>query len=176
MSRGRHGCSGLWRRILLVEADGSRDTSTDIVWLQGITCYVDSRGFAGRLSRHDDIFEWHRAIDLLPPSGTPDVGRMHWEADILVETGVHADYIEHWVREDIDRAPCWAVTARGPAGEDALLLRVGTLFGWANPSQVIVGTVGGAEWTALGVRMDDGELVADGLRWTVKETEGVVNT
>ena len=56
-------CSGLWRRTLLIKSDGSRDTGTDVAWLQGITAYADTRGFAGRLSQHDDVFEWQRLID-----------------------------------------------------------------------------------------------------------------
>ncbi len=56
-------CTGLWRRTLLVEADGSRDTGTNVQWLQGISMFVDLRGpggegFAGLLSRRDDVFEW----------------------------------------------------------------------------------------------------------------------
>ncbi len=55
-------CTGLWRRTLLVEADGSRDTGTEVHWLQGLTAYVDTRGFAGRLDQHGDVFEWSRFI------------------------------------------------------------------------------------------------------------------
>ena len=44
-------CSGLWRRTLLIAGDGSRDVSTEVAWLQGITAYVDTRGFAGRLGQ-----------------------------------------------------------------------------------------------------------------------------
>ena len=72
-------CAGLWRRTLLIEADGSRDTGTDVTWLQGITAYVDTRGFAGTLSQSDNVFEWHRSVDLEPPGPFPDAGSMHWE-------------------------------------------------------------------------------------------------
>ncbi|MDT5014507.1 MAG: hypothetical protein QOD39_667, partial [Mycobacterium sp.] len=47
-------CAGLWRRTLLIEADGSRDSGTGVLWLQGLTTYVDSRGFAGRLDQNED--------------------------------------------------------------------------------------------------------------------------
>ena len=53
-------CNGLWRRTLLIATDGSHDTGTGVAWLQGITAYVDTRGFAGRLSQHGDVFEWQR--------------------------------------------------------------------------------------------------------------------
>ena len=104
-------CSGLWRRTLLIESDGSHDTSTGVAWLQGITAYVDTRGFAGRLSQHGDVFEWQRLIDIGPPGPFPDAGRMRWESGVLVEVGVHADYVEHWVRQDGPVAPCWALFA-----------------------------------------------------------------
>ena len=92
-------CTGLWRRTLLIDADGSRDTGGDVRWLQGITAYVDSRGFAGPLHQRGNVFEWHRDVDLEPPGPFPDAGAMHWDGDVLVETGVHEDYVEHWVRD-----------------------------------------------------------------------------
>src|ERR1700759_3005473 len=92
-------CAGLWRRTLLVEADGSRDTGTDVTWLQGITAFIDSRGFAGTLSQCGDVFSWHRTIDRQPPGPYPDEGSMRWRDGLLVETGVHTDYVEHWVRD-----------------------------------------------------------------------------
>ena len=93
-------CNGLWRRTLLIATDGSHDTGTGVAWLQGITAYVDTRGFAGRLSQHGDVFEWQRQIDVEPPGHFPDAGRMRWEAGTLIEVGVHQDYVEHWVRQD----------------------------------------------------------------------------
>ena len=104
-------CSGLWRRTLLIESDGSHDTSTGVAWLQGITAYVDTRGFAGRLGQHGDVFEWQRLIDIEPPGPFPDAGRMRWEARVLIEVGAHADYVEHWVRQDGPAEPCWALFA-----------------------------------------------------------------
>ncbi len=94
-------CAGLWRRTLLIDADGSRDTGTDVTWLQGITAYVDTRGFAGTLSQTRQRLS----------SGTgrstssrrdrfPMPGRCIGSDGVLVETGVHADYVEHWVRDE----------------------------------------------------------------------------
>ena len=102
-------CNGLWRRTLLIATDGSHDTGTGVAWLQGITAYVDTRGFAGRLSQHGDVFEWQRQIDVEPPGHFPDAGRMRWEAGTLIEVGVHQDYVEHWVRQDGPATPCWAL-------------------------------------------------------------------
>lgn len=168
-------CAGLWRRTLLVEADGSRDTGTDVRWLQGITAYVDSRGFAGVLGQRGNVFEWRRDIDLEPPGAFPDAGYVRWDGDMLVEEGVHAAYVEHWVRDDGPVEPCWAVALA--AGSDrALLLRVGDRFGWAGVDSVVVGAVGDDRWSALEVRTSETHVHADGVRWDVQRTEGEVNS
>lgn len=166
-------CTGLWRRTLLVEADGSRDTGTDVVWLQGISAYVDSRGFAGVLTQRDDVFEWRRDFDVEPPGEFPDVGSVHWDGDTLVERGVHVDYVEHWVRDDGPAGPCWAVWLT--AGDArALLLRVGGRFGWAAADSVTVGAVGDSRWNAMAVGTSRTHLRADGVRWDVERSEGEV--
>lgn len=166
-------CTGLWRRTLLIEADGSRDTGTDVLWLQGVSAYVDSRGFAGALLRDGATFEWRRDIDTGPPRSVADVGAMSWDGDTLVETGVHADYVEHWVREPGPATPCWALALTSPQG-DALLLRVGEVFGWAAADTVIVDRVGAAHWAALGPAHTTGGLHANGVRWSVQRSEGNV--
>jgi hypothetical protein len=163
-------CSGLWRRILLIDSDGSHDTGTDVAWLQGITAYVDTRGFAGRLSQRDDVFEWQRRVNVEPPGPLPDAGRMRWEAGVLIEVGVHEDYVEHWVRRDGPAAPCWALFLN-----NAVLLRAGAQFGWADSSGVVLGTIGDAEWTALNAHVDGSDLVANGVRWSIEDSEGDVN-
>ena len=168
-------CAGLWRRTLLVAADGSHDTGTDVLWLQGITAYVDSRGFAGTLHQRDDVFEWHRDVDVQPPGAFPDAGVMHWDGQTLVETGLHEDYVEHWVREAGPTVPCGAVFVRGPHGGPGLLVRVGDLFGWAGGDTVLIGTVGGPRWTELEIKSSDNQIHANGVRWIVERNEGNVN-
>jgi hypothetical protein len=162
-------CAGLWRRTLLIDADGSRDAGTGVLWLQGLTAYVDSRGFAGRLDQTGDVFEWHRLIDVEPPGPLPDAGRMRWEADTLVEVGVHADYVEYWVRDDGPATPCWAVIADG-----AILLCAGNVFGWAEPRGVVVGPIGTQQWRQLSPRICGSELEANGARWMIVDSEGDV--
>ncbi|MFS0895864.1 hypothetical protein [Mycolicibacterium litorale] len=176
-------CTGLWRRTLLVEADGSRDDGTDVVWLQGISAYVDSRGFAGVLTQRGEVFEWRRDFDVQPPGEFPDVGSVQWDGDTLVERGVHADYVEHWVRDGGPVGPCWAVwLARVPspatpsaADRHGLLLRVGGRFGWACGERVEVGAVGDSAWNALDVGTSGPHLRVGGLRWDVQRSEGDVN-
>ncbi|MDA2894565.1 hypothetical protein PDG61_26895 [Mycolicibacterium sp. BiH015] len=163
-------CVGVWRRTLLVEADGSRDTGTDVTWLQGVTAFVDSRGFAGTLHDEDGIFEWRRTIDLTP-TAEPDVGEMRWEEGTLVETGVHADYVEHWVRDDAASGPCWAMFLTGPDGGPGLLLRMGTRFGFAGAGAVVVGEVGGREWEGIDAAAHT--VRANGALWTIDKREGV---
>jgi hypothetical protein len=181
-------CAGLWRRTLLIEADGSRDTGGDVRWLQGITAYLDSRGFAGRLDQSGDVFEWNRTVDLEPPREFPDAGRMHWEDGTLIEIGVHADYAEHWVRDDGPASSCGALMLTSGEADEALLLRVGDLFGWAaragDVARVLLAQVGGPEWAALSPRLRGDELYVDDVddddkpivrRWRVAESEGDVD-
>ena len=54
-------------------------------------------------------------------------------------------------------------------------MRVGELFGWADRSGVVLGTVGGPEWTALNPRLDGSELEANGVRWSIEGSEGNVD-
>jgi hypothetical protein len=166
-------CVGLWRRTLLIEADGSRDAGTDVTWLQGITAYVDSRGFAGTLSQRDDVFQWHRDVDLEPPGPHPDAGSMRWHEGILVETGVYADYVEHWSRDSVATMPCFALFLKGSDGETGLLMRVGPLFGWAGNGEVVIDAVDGPRWNALAITGH--QVCAHGVSWTVERYEGNVN-
>jgi hypothetical protein len=187
-------CAGLWRRTLLVEADGSRDTGTNVQWLQGISTFVDVRGpgegFAGLLDQRADVFEWHRLVDLQPP-GPPDAGRMQWNGDILVEVGVHADYTEHWRREVGPTQPCWGLVLSAPGGASGILVCVGGRFGWAyrrpEATEVSLGVVDERSWritdsacpervgAVLHPRLAAGQLrVDDGIVWDVEDSEGSV--
>lgn len=165
-------CRGLWRRTLLVGADGTRDTGTDVVWLQGLTRYVDSRGFAGTLTQNGDVFSWHRDVDV-EPGELPDAGRMRWEADTLVETGVHETYEEHWIREPGATEPAGALLLSSGSGLQAVLVRVGGLIGWATAAGARIEYMQHGDWQVH----DDihGEhVIADGQRWTVVTREGDV--
>lgn len=182
-------CSGLWRRTLLIEADGSRGAGTNVIWLQGRSLFVDVRGpgqgFAGRLDQRLDIFEWNRLVDL-QPAGVPDAGRMSWDGDTLVEAGVHADYTEHWEREPGAAEPCWGLLL-----SSAVLVRVGNRFGWAwhrgDAAGVSIGEIDGTVWRITtstdSTRVDavlepaviSGRLhVDDDIAWEIKESEGSV--
>lgn len=66
------------------------------------------QGFAGitrvRRDLAGEVCSWQRLIDFQPPQAAPDEGWMRFEPDRLVETGVHAPYLEHWHRlPDTDR-------------------------------------------------------------------------
>ncbi|BBY60730.1 hypothetical protein [Mycolicibacterium sarraceniae] len=187
-------CAGLWRRTLLIEADGSRDTGTDVVWLQGLSLFVDLRGpgegFAGQLDQRLDVFEWHRLVDL-KPAGPPDAGRMSWAGKTLVEVGVHADYTEHWEREPGPAEPVWGLLVCAPDDGAGVLVRVGDRFGWAYQragiADVALGTVTGSAWrievsadpsrvgTSVNPRLESGQLrVDDDIDWEINESEGCV--
>jgi hypothetical protein len=119
---------GMWRRSLIIQADGVHDSTSQVRWLQAQTLFVDLRqgaalpdflqlrclngltladctqlarqeGFAGRLGFDGDCFEWLRLIDFQPRSLRADAGRLWWEDELLIEAGRDVPYVEHWMRD-----------------------------------------------------------------------------
>ena len=119
---------GMWRRSLIIHADGARDATTQVRWLQAKSLFVDLRqgaalpdfpnlrclddltieectqlaaqeGFAGRFGFDGDCFEWLRLIDFQPRSPSADAGRLWWEDGILIEAGRDVAYVEHWMHD-----------------------------------------------------------------------------
>lgn len=152
---------GLWNRSLLVQANGARDTTTFVAWLQGPTLFADLRqpaggpsfagvralgdlgseqiawlaeqeGFAGRLEQDGEYFVWRRMLDFQPPALTPDSGRLFLDGATMVEEGRYSPYIEHWHRESGPLSPCAAVRLRDAvSGVDGFLVRAGSVFMYA---------------------------------------------
>lgn len=149
---------GAWTRLLLVQADGVRDSDTLVTWLQGPVRYADlrqprgfrdfdhvrglrdltfddclwlaeSQGFAGVLRRDGDCFEWVRDLDFQPPAPAPDVGRLFWRDDLLIEEGRDICYVEHWHRDPLRAVrPSGALALRSNTGLQGGLVRVGDDF------------------------------------------------
>ena len=150
---------GVWVRRSLEWADGRSDTTTRVTWLQGSPWFVDLRrpdvrpavdtphgnlsvgvwapqleAFAGRLvqtSSGSPEFTWQRRIDWSPESG-PDVGRLSWDGDNLIEEGVLQPYREVWIRAE-RHSPDDSATAllRDGAGRLVILVRSAGFFGFA---------------------------------------------
>ncbi len=154
---------GLWRRSLIARADGERDTTTAVYWLQGPAEYIDLRqptgapdfshvrglddltyddcawlarqeGFAGRLTRDGRWFEWLRTIDFQPPTGRADAGSLAWDGDTLIETGRDVAYVEHWHRDP--SRPIRPASCNSAASTRTMLLRVGEDFMYARERAV----------------------------------------
>jgi hypothetical protein len=149
---------GIIRRSLLVLPDGRTDDVTDVVWLQGLSLYVDLRrppgppvtatcrdgldraavdqlarqdAFAGRCEQVGVVTVWHRDLDLQPPASTPDAGRLTWRDGLVVEDGVLSLYVEHWIPDvAAPRSPAWGLRLRD-GSTSGLLIRVGDRFGYA---------------------------------------------
>jgi hypothetical protein len=180
---------GVWVRRSLDWADGRSDTTTRVTWLQGSEWFVDLRqpdvrpsvgvwapqleAFAGRLVRTSSVaaeFTWHRSIDWSSDSG-PDVGRLSWDGDNLIEEGVLQPYREVWIRAE-RHTPDDSATAllRDDAGRLVILLRSAGFFGFAVGRTPRTGTRHRDREIALGV-------IAGGS-WQIRsstrvETEGV---
>jgi hypothetical protein len=94
---------------------------------------AQQQGFAGRCEFDGSHFVWIRSIDFQPRSLAADAGSLHWEGNVLVETGRDIGYVEHWQREPAAATqPVAAAVLRGSEdGTAAALLRVGPLFMFA---------------------------------------------
>jgi hypothetical protein len=158
---GVSNMQGLWSRSLLLQPDGTSDTTTVVAWLQGPGFFIDLRqpegrpsfagvralddlsashvawlaeqeGFAGRLGEDGAFFVWRRMLDFQPPSPTPDSGRLFMQAQIMIEEGRYSRYVEHWHLAPEPRSPCAALWMRNVAtGTEGFLVRVGPLFMYA---------------------------------------------
>jgi hypothetical protein len=53
---------------------------------------------------------------------------------------------------------------------------VGAVFGWAGGGVVVIDTVGGARWQALGIGCFENQVQANGARWAIDRTEGDIDT
>ncbi len=77
-------------------------SETQLAWL------TTQQGFAG-VTTFDAATrktQWLRQIDFQPPALFPDAGYANFEDEVLVETGIHADYIEHWHHVPDSSAGC----------------------------------------------------------------------
>jgi len=141
---------GVWVRRSLEWADGRSDTTTQVTWLQGAEWFVDLRrpgigppagtwvpqleAFAGRLTRSCSAtaeFTWERLIDWSKPAG-PDIGRLNWDGNDLIEVGVLEPYREVWVQAE-RHSPDDSATASftDGAGRSGIVLRSAGFFGFA---------------------------------------------
>jgi hypothetical protein len=176
---------GVWRRSLLASPDGSRDTTTTVLWVQGPTLYADLRlgerleGFAGGLVLANGVFEWCRRIDLSPPDPSGDRGRLSFDGDVLVEDGVNVPYVERWHRLPNSTGLSGGMLLSRP-GAEAVLVRAGAYVGYATSEpEISIGRVDGAGWEVgwssrselVGERRILG--VATGWRISFSEGEGL---
>lgn len=200
--------TGVWRRSLLVDADGRRDTTTGVTWVQGPARYADLRqpanhprhpgvtslsglrfeellaltrqeAFAGRLRQRSDVFHWARTLDFAPVA-LPDAGRLRREGAVLVETGVHVPYLEHW-RPAHAPGPSAAVEMSDPeTGCAGLLVRAGDRFALVrdraeavptdtSPAELVQGAADiGRARAVLDFELSLGRI--DHGRWTVERS------
>ena len=115
---------GVWRRAF-GRYPGREDKATTVIWIQTPTLYADIRvaapgdpsphardeGFAGWLDVTDQVFTWHRPVDLHPRPEGGDKGAMFLDGDVMIEVGLLANYMEEYHR--IDPATSCFAASRG---------------------------------------------------------------
>ncbi|MEM7120036.1 MAG: hypothetical protein AAF563_02090 [Pseudomonadota bacterium] len=115
---------GVWRRAF-GRYPGREDTTTTVIWIQTPTLYADIRvaapddpsphardeGFAGWLDVDDQVFTWHRPVDLHRRPEGGDKGAMFLDSDVMIEVGLLTNYMEEYHR--IDRAASCFAASRG---------------------------------------------------------------
>ena len=152
---------GLWTRSLIAWSDGTRDTTTEVRWLQGPGLYCDLRqpaempsfsgvtclaevtptqlewmatqdAFAGELIFDGACFEWERSIDLQPRTAHADRGYLHFDRGVLIEHGEQRPYIEHW-HQHADRTGPFVAAKLEALGAcmKGYLVRAGAFFMYA---------------------------------------------
>lgn len=131
---------GVWVRRLL-ETPQQRDQTTFVRWLQTSMWHADLRipvdrpgvdvqtqlahqqGFCGvtgvEQQRQGEVCTWHRRFDFQPPRADVDAGVMVFETpERVIETGVHASYLEIWERLPDSTGRFIALARLDEAGHD----------------------------------------------------------
>jgi len=187
--------------------NGTRDSSSSVRWLQGLSMCIDLRqpaaavaampaaaaplaapaksnglgaladlsidqctqlaqqqGFAGRCAFDGSHFVWSRSIDFQPRSSTADAGSLHWEGNVLVETGRDIAYVEHWHRDSTAATlPVVAAVLRDAEdGTAAALLRVGPVFMFARDRALpLAGPQSLGEYVARAATLQQAQQLVD---------------
>ena len=131
---------GVWARRLL-ETPQQRDEKTYVRWLQTSLWHADLRvpakapgtdgplqlasqqGFCGvtqvMQQANGEVCTWHRRLDFQPPRADVDAGLMEFETpERVIETGVHAPYLEIWERLPDSTGRFIALSGQDEAGGD----------------------------------------------------------
>ncbi len=97
-------------------------SEAQLAWL------ATQQGFAGvtTVAPRTQETRWLRIVDFQPPSALPDAGHTCFSRGVLVETGIHADYIEHWHRVNGTDDGC-AVFRRLDGDTTELLMTAGEM-------------------------------------------------
>ena len=132
---------GVWVRTLL-ETPQQRDENTFVRWLQTSSWHADLRiplialgadaplqlasqqGFCGvtevTQQASGEVCTWHRRLDFQPPRRDVDAGVMVFDApERVIETGVHAPYLEIWERLPDSTGRFIALAGQDEAAGDA---------------------------------------------------------
>ncbi|MGD1868149.1 MAG: hypothetical protein ACFB0F_01230 [Neomegalonema sp.] len=145
----RDDLPGVWRRELIETPDGSRDESSLVLWVQGLSMYCDIRlpapgsgavvdAFAGsiELSNEPGALRCHRRreLDWSTTPGPKDIGRLtcagEGDARRMREDGVETDYYEIWRKDLAAEQGDSVARVSDEAGRIGYLARSGGLALW----------------------------------------------
>lgn len=120
-----------------------------------LTWLATQQGFAGitTVDRATTETHWLRQVDFQPPAEFPDAGHASFENGMLVETGIHTDYVEHWhlVPGSDDGFSVFRCLDDGPP---AFLLTAGALVMYVRSRSVAFDIQGWAHGEALRRQLD----------------------
>jgi hypothetical protein len=75
----------------------------------------------------------------MQPTSPPDIGRLAWQGDVLIEEGVGEPYVEHWLRDSVP-AVTWGARLVDPStGMPGVIVRAGDTFGYARGREIRIG-------------------------------------
>lgn len=142
-------------------------TSAQLQWLAA------QEGFVGvtRVDAQNDDTAWLRLADFQPPSALPDAGHARFRDGMLVETGIHADYLEHW-HKVAGSDDGFAVFRHIDAGRPSWLLVAGQCVMYVRPRDQGFAGAGWGQGEALRRQLDFeisfGERTLHG--WTIRHS------
>jgi hypothetical protein len=186
---------GLWRRRVIVRANGVSDTSTRVWWCQGARYHIDLRipadrpalsdaaqlaglagaplaafgaqiAFAGTTVVDGARCEWRPEIAFPRVGDELDAGLMRFDApDRLHEAGLDGSYTEDWERVDAGPVAGLRLVAADGGAAVAYLLVAPTWLAFAHGAPALAYASGARAWSTFFIAERRSD--GDNAAWTI---------